>query len=172
MQYCFPVKRCPKLYVKPYLPPCLEKLTFEASNEQLLSPGSLFSCPPTTPVSKSWPSCNLLAAVPTLKELRLHRVTGSAPIWEVLQHFTSLQLLHIVRCSTLCMLPGGIQHLTSLQELELAECDALTLLPEGIGQLSALRSLGISECSALESLPQSIKHLTALQKLFVLAAVA
>jgi hypothetical protein len=109
----------------------------------------------------------VLVTVPTLKELRLHRVTGSAPVWQVLQHFTSLQLLHIVECSTLCTLPEGIQHLTSLQQLELVECDALTLLPEGIGQLSALRSLRIYECSALESLPLSIKRLTALQTLYV-----
>jgi Leucine-rich repeat (LRR) protein len=169
VQYCFPVltnliiKRCPKLFVKPWLPPCLG-LTFEESNEQLLSPGSLLSYLPTPPVSSS---CNVLVTVPTLKELRLHRVTGSAPVWQVLQHFTSLQLLHIVECSTLCTLPEGIQHLTSLQQLELVECDALTLLPEGIGQLSALRSLRIYECSALESLPLSIKRLTALQTLYV-----
>lgn len=68
---------------------------------------------------------------------------GSALVWEILQHLTSLKLLHIVRFSTLCM------------------------LPEGIGQLSELQSLHISEYSALEFLPQSIKHLTALQKLFV-----
>jgi hypothetical protein len=146
VQYCFPVltnlhiERCPKLYVKPWLPPCLEKLTFEESNEQLLSPGSLFSYLPTPPVSSS---CSVLVTVTTLKELRLHRVTGTAPVWQVLQHFTSLQLLHIVRCSTLCM------------------------LPEGIGQLSALQSLHISECSALEFLPKSIKHLTALLELFI-----
>lgn len=37
VQYCFPmltnlhIKRCPKLFVKPWLPPGLEELTFEES---------------------------------------------------------------------------------------------------------------------------------------------
>ncbi|KAG0529195.1 hypothetical protein BDA96_05G077300 [Sorghum bicolor] len=152
VKYCFPVltnlhiERCPKLFVKPWLPPGLEILTFEESNEQLLSPGSLFSCQPTPPVSSS---CSALVTVPMLKELRLHRVTGSAPVWEVLQHLTSLQLLHITRCSTLCKLPEGIQHLTSLQQLALAECSALESLPQSIKRLTALKKLFVSGCRGL-----------------------
>ena len=197
VQYCFPmltnlaVKLCPKLYVKPYLPPCLEKLTVERSNEHLLSSSSLFSCPLKPDVDKSSSSFSALGVVPCLKELRLDGVMVSSPVWEVLQHFsgleflgihgcpdmrqlptsigslTSLRQLQITRCSSLCMLPEGLQHLTSIQHLELAECDALTMMPEWIGQLSVLQSLRISECPALESLPQSIKCLTALQELFI-----
>ena len=197
VRYCFPVltslsvKRCPKLYVKPYLPPCLEKLTVERSNEHLLSSSSLFSCPLKPDVDKSSSSFSALGVVPCLKELRLDGLTVSSSVWEVLQHFselellgihgcpdmrqlptsigslTSLRQLQITRCSSLCMLPEGLQHLTSIQHLELAECDALTMMPEWIGQLSVLQSLRISECSSLESLPQSIKCLTALQELFI-----
>ena len=149
VQYCFPmltnlaVKLCPKLYVKPYLPPCLEKLTVERSNEHLLSSSSLFSCPLKPDVDKSSSSCSALGVVPHLKELRLDGLTVSSSVWEVLQHFSELELLGIHGCPDMRQLPTSIGSLTSLQQLQ------------------------ITKCPALESLPQSIKCLTALQELFI-----
>jgi len=164
-QYCFPVLSevritgCPKLNVKPYFPPSLVSLSFEESNEQLLSLGS-FSLPLPPPADESSSSCNLQSAARCLRELRLRKMMGSSSNWEFLQSQTELETLHIDCCDDLKELPDNIRNLTSLRALRVTGCQNLTMLPEWLGELRSLQFLFVFMTPMIDSLPQSTKHLT------------
>ncbi|CAL4989028.1 unnamed protein product [Urochloa decumbens] len=170
VQYCFPVLSelcvtcCPKLNVKPYLPPSLVTLSFQKSNEQLLSPGS-FSHLHLPLVKESSSSCNMLSAVSNLRDLRLTEMTSSSSSWEMLQYHTALVTLDIDSCSDLTTLPESIRSLTSLRNLRINSCPTLGRLPEWLGDLSSLQSLSVFTTWMIDSLPQSAKNLTSLTML-------
>ncbi|CAN6362570.1 unnamed protein product [Urochloa humidicola] len=169
-QHCFPVLSelcitcCPKLNVKPYLPPSLVTLSFQESNEQLLSPGS-FSHLHLPLVEESSSSCSIPSAVSHLRDLRLTEMTGSPSSWEMLQYHTALVTLNIDSCSDLTALPESIRSLTSLRNLHINGCPTLGLLPEWLGELSSLQSLSVFTTWMIDSLPQSTKNLTSLTML-------
>ncbi|XP_062183301.1 disease resistance protein RGA2-like [Phragmites australis] len=173
-QYCFPVLShlditcCPKLIVEPYFPPCLESLTLEKCNDQLLSPGRSFFRLLPPHVDEPSSSSRVLGAVPHLKELTLESMTASSIDWGFLQHLIGLESLQILGCNDLTELPESMRGLTSLQSLCIGECSTLAVLPEWLGELSSLKSLWISGAPMMASLPQSIQHLTSLQKLSLL----
>ncbi|KAL6875678.1 hypothetical protein ACP4OV_013191 [Aristida adscensionis] len=167
-QYCFPmlsklvIMQCPKLMVVPYLPPSLEELWLEESNEQLLSPGrsSCQRLPP--PVNESSSSCSAHLASPKLKKLKLENMTGSSSGWELLLHLNGLEQLEISQCADLTKLPESIQSLTSLAKLWVLNCPTLGGLPEWLGQLRSLRDLRVYGTPKVAGLPQLIEHLTSL----------
>jgi len=169
-QHCFPVLSevcitgCPKLIVKPYFPPSLVTLSFEESNEQLLSLGS-FSHPLPPPANESSSSFNVHSAAPCLRELRLRKMMGSSSNWELLQSHTELETLHIECCNDLKQLPDNIRNLTSLRVLCIQGCLNLTMLPEWLGELRSLQFLFFFMTPMLHSLPESTKHLTSLTSL-------
>jgi hypothetical protein len=186
-QYCFPVlsrlevHRCPKLIMKPYLPPSLEVLDLEVCNNQIQGRSSFPHA--DEPLSSS----RAFDAVPLLKELELGGMTGPTPDWGFLQHqarlealaikglteipesiggLTSLQRLTIQSCPALA-LPEAIQHLSSLEVLEIRDCPTITALPEAIQHLTSLQVLEIMDCPTLTALPVAILHLTSLRVLWI-----
>ena len=166
-QQCFPVLSevcitcCPKLNVKPYFPPSLLSLSFEESNEQLLSPCSFSRLLPR-PANESSSSCNVQSAAPCIRELQLRNMMGSSSSWELLQNHTELEVLHIQCCNDLKQLPDSIRNLTSLRVLWIMECKRLRMLPEWLGELYSLQSLYVLVTPLIDSLPQSAKYLTSL----------
>jgi hypothetical protein len=169
-QCCFPVlselcvKGCPKLNVKPYFPPSLGTLSFEDSNEHLLSSSSFCHrrLPPSDDESSS--SGNVHSAALRLKKLRL---TGSSSSWEHLQHCSELEILQIEYCNDMTELPEILRNLTSLQQLEIMECQALGMLPDWLGELRSLRRLMVFVTPLIDDLPQSTKQLTSLVSLSI-----
>ncbi|GJM95296.1 hypothetical protein PR202_ga12013 [Eleusine coracana subsp. coracana] len=174
MQYCFPqlsyfvISDCPKLMVKPYFPPSLQRLTLDRSNEQLLSSGNFFlrlHAHGDEPASSSFKPSHLT-------ELKLKRLIESSPGWDVLRHLTGLQVLEISGCKDLRQLPESMRSLNCLLRLKVTKCGNLCMLPEWLGELRTLESLDIEGLPKISSLPQSIQHLTALQDLDVIKCKA
>jgi hypothetical protein len=79
------ISGCPKLEVKPHLPPSLQQLELLGSEQLLQSSGQCQGSPSSTSSSH-------------LKWLELWEVTrlGSGHGWELLQHLTTLELLEII----------------------------------------------------------------------------
>ncbi|KAG0583532.1 hypothetical protein KC19_3G144600 [Ceratodon purpureus] len=79
----------------------------------------------------------------------------------------SIQVLRLLFCKKLEMLPPSIQHLKGLRILYVSGCTSLKALPDSIGALSNLEELDASNCPSLQALPTSIVLLSSLQKLFI-----
>ncbi|GJN13923.1 hypothetical protein PR202_gb00680 [Eleusine coracana subsp. coracana] len=161
------IERCPKLMVKPYLPLSLEKFTLFRSNEQLLQSLCLGQG------SSSSSSCLPSFSFCHLRELELWYMTaplpppelGSERGWELLQHMTALESLHICKCDSVAELPESMRSLTSLQSLCIDGSSAIHVLPEWLGELRCLQKMIIKSCDNLSRLPQSMGYLTCLQVL-------
>ncbi|GJN35344.1 hypothetical protein PR202_gb24102 [Eleusine coracana subsp. coracana] len=145
MQHCFPqltyfvISDCPKLMVKPYFPPSLQRLTLDRSNEQLLSSCNLFlrhHAHGDEPASSSFKPSHLT-------ELKLKRLIESSLGWDVLRHLTGLQVLEISGCKDLRQLPESMRSLNCLLRLKVTKCGNLCMLPEWLGELRTLESLDI-----------------------------
>nr|AAN23093.1 putative rp3 protein [Zea mays] len=172
---------CPKLVVKPYFPPSLQRLTLEGNNMQLVSSGCFFH-PRHHHAShahgdESSSSSYFADETGThLERLELRRLTGSSSGWEVLQHLTGLHTLEIYMCTDLTHLPESIHCPTTLCKLMIIRCDNLRVLPDWLVELKSLQSLNIDSCDALQHLtissltsltclPESMQHLTSLRTL-------
>ncbi|CAL4981874.1 unnamed protein product [Urochloa decumbens] len=168
MQYCFPVLShlfiidCPRLIVKPYFTPSLEWLKLEKCDDRLLS-----SVPIPPHVSESLSSCIAHAPLSHLKELQLHRLTGSTSDWDFLRLFTGLESLEFENCIEHRQLPESMRRLTSLQKLSIYKCTSLVALPEWFGELSSLQTIVVADCPMIDRLPQSMEQLTSLVKLHI-----
>jgi Leucine-rich repeat (LRR) protein len=161
---------CPKLAVKPYFPPSLQRLTLEGNNGQLVSSGCFFRPrhhhAAHAHCDESSSSSYFADATGThLERLELRRLTGSSSGWEVLQHLTGLHSLEIDKCIDLTHLPNWLVELKSLQSLQVQFCHALQQLPEQIGELCSLQHLQIISMPFLTCLPESMQHLTSLRTL-------
>ncbi|KAJ1264609.1 hypothetical protein BS78_08G012500 [Paspalum vaginatum] len=161
------IERCPKLTVKPYLPLSLQRLMLFESNKLLLQSLGLCqgsSIPSSSPSSFSFRH---------LKELEVWYMTapssppglGAGSGWELLQHMTALDSLHIYNCGGLTELPDSMRRLTSLQSLCIHGSPGISMLPEWLGELRSLQKMIIQNCSSLSRLPHSIGRLISLQVL-------
>jgi Leucine-rich repeat (LRR) protein len=153
---------CPKLEVKTHLPPSLQHLHLDWSEQLLQSPGQCQGS-----------SSSLSAS--HLKKLQLWHVTGlgSGHGWELLQHMValeSLEIRHFYGVQT--ELPESLWSLTSLRSLKVHGWRSCHLLPESLGVLRSLKELSIEDCDSLSSLPQSMGQLTSLQELVIGACEA
>ncbi|TVU50670.1 hypothetical protein EJB05_02049, partial [Eragrostis curvula] len=161
------IERCPKLMVKPYLPLSLEKFTLFRSNDQLLQSTGLGQ---GSSLSSSFPPSFSFCH---LKDLELWYMTvpspppglGSGLHWELLQHMTALESLHIYKCDSMTELPESVQSLKSLRSLCIDGSSAVCMLPEWLGELRSLQKMNIKCCDSLGRLPQSMADLTCLQVL-------
>ncbi|KAL6871019.1 hypothetical protein ACP4OV_014867 [Aristida adscensionis] len=163
------IRGCPKLEVKPHLPPLLESLELAESNEKLLlSPrhgqGSSLSSN-----DAYLPSCSSLNR---LKMLVLEGITATSTHrfesdcgWECLPCFRALEHLRIEDCDGLTELPESMRGLRSLRYLIIWGCCALCKLPDWLGELQSLHTIWISKCHGLSSLPPSMQRLTTLRTL-------
>jgi len=147
------ISDCPKLEVKPQLPPSLQQLELSGSEQLLESRGQCEG-------SSSFPCFSHLKK---LQQLRVSRLASGK--WELLQDMTALETLSIGSCDGLPELPESLGSLTSLRSLGMWQCSAICMLPESLGELQSLQNLIISSFSSLSSLPQSTGHLTSLQEL-------
>ncbi|CAD6255033.1 unnamed protein product [Miscanthus lutarioriparius] len=173
---------CPKLEVKPHLPPSLQHLKLWDSEQLLQSPSQC--------QGSSWsPSFS------HLEELQLLNVTGlgSGHGWELLQHMTALESLEFIIFSgvqtelpeslwsltslwslkvccwyNISVLPEWLWELGSLQELTIESCDSLSSLPQSLGQLTSLQLLKIARCNALRQMPDCLGELCSLRKLEII----
>ncbi|CAD6255046.1 unnamed protein product [Miscanthus lutarioriparius] len=162
---------CPKLEVKPHLPPSLQHLKLWDSEQLLQSPSQC--------QGSSWsPSFS------HLEELQLLNVTGlgSGHGWELLQHMTALESLEFIIFSgvqtelpeslwsltSLRSLLLGMEGLASLEKVSIRNCTGLTSLPQGMKGLVSLGKLSVCNCPGIRSLPKGIKGLTALKELLIL----
>lgn len=172
LQSCFPVLSaliitdCPKLILMPCLPPSLERLSLNNSNELLLSIDASLSHQLDLHDEKCASSSRPPMELAHLKELRLEGMKSSFG-WELLNHLTGLEFLEIRHCSDLKQLPESIRSLTSLQQLHVRRCSTLDMLPDWLGDLCSLQQLLILETPMIASLPQSTKNLTRLVKLCI-----
>ncbi|XP_066339012.1 putative disease resistance protein RGA3 isoform X2 [Miscanthus floridulus] len=151
------IRRCPKLEVMPHLPPSLQRLSLQGSEQVLQSPGQCQG-------SSSSPSFN------KLKKLQLWNVTGlgSGHGWELLQHMAALESLEINSFSGVqTEVPESLWSLTSLWSLEVCGWSNIRMLPESLGKLRSLQKLSIVICDSLISLPQSMGKLSSLQELVI-----
>ncbi|CAD6258550.1 unnamed protein product [Miscanthus lutarioriparius] len=149
------INHCPKLEVMPHLPPSLQRLILQGSEQVLQSPGQCQG-------SSSSPSFN------KLKKLQLWNVTGlgSGHGWELLQHMAALESLEIIFFSGVqTEVPESLWSLTSLRSLKVYGWSNIRMLPESLGKLRSLQELSIEICRNLISLPQSMGKLTSLQLL-------
>jgi Leucine-rich repeat (LRR) protein len=181
VQHCFPclhdlvISDCPKLVLKPYFPPSLQRLTLEGRNEQLLSSGCFFHAHHAShaPGNEASPSLCIADVIPRhITQLKLGRMTESSSGWEVMQHLTGLYDLEISGCKDLKQLPDSMRGLTSLRRLDLKRCDNLWMLPEWLGELQSLQYLGIQNLPALSVFPESMQQLTSLRYLAILRTPA
>jgi Leucine-rich repeat (LRR) protein len=176
VQHCFPclhdlvISDCPKLVLKPYFPPSLQRLTLEGRNEQLLSSGCFFHAQHAAhaPGNEASPSLCIADAKPRhITRLKLGRMMESSSGWEALQHLTGLYDLEIAECQDLKQLPDSMRGFTSLRRLDLERCDNLCMLPEWLGEFRSLQSLSITNLPAMSVLPESLQRLTALRSLII-----
>ncbi|XP_037494095.1 putative disease resistance protein RGA4 [Jatropha curcas] len=69
----------------------------------------------------------------------------------------NLEILEIMCCNGLEILPNGLHSLVSLRELNICQCRNLVSFPSA-GLPCSLKSLDIKYCDSLESLPKGIVH--------------
>ncbi|XP_072974686.1 uncharacterized protein [Typha angustifolia] len=123
------ISGCPKLRVRPGIPPSVETLNLGRSMLPLLT--GLHVCDEMS-----------------LKHLTIKRVEDTISLPESIRHLlTSLESLEIDRCKSLATLPEWLGELCSLRSLEIKGCRLIDHLPESIQRLTALETLHIRQCS-------------------------
>jgi Leucine-rich repeat (LRR) protein len=143
---------CPNLEVHPFIPPSVEQLELDFSNEAVLR---------GVTSNFSEPSSSTMLTFYT-KKVTIADITASHG-WKLLHHLNLLNELSIQNCNNLEQLPHSLTQLSSLRELKIDNCENLNELPEWLGELKSLQRLTIGKCPGLDSLPLSIQHLTALE---------
>ncbi|KAJ1688937.1 hypothetical protein LUZ63_013092 [Rhynchospora breviuscula] len=177
------ISGCPKVRIKPHLPPSVVKLTLEKSNEEHLGV-EFFNGELTIGVMET--QLILLKQLSSLKKLQIWRYQRNF-LPESMRHLSFLRQLYIGACqglhvlpewlgelksieelriwlTPLTCLPESMKHMSSLRDIIFWKCEGLRVLPEWFGELKSLRNLGIRE-TPLTCLPKSMKQLTALEYL-------
>lgn len=148
---------CRNLEIYPFVPPSVEQLELDSSNEALLR-GPKFS-DPTSSTTQS-------TLTYYTKKLSIANITSLSG-WKLLHYLDLLYELSIQNCSNLEQLPDSLTYLSSLRELKVDNCENLSELPECLGQFQSLQKLTIGKCPGLKSLPESISRLTTLEWLVI-----
>ncbi|WKA13319.1 hypothetical protein VitviT2T_030630 [Vitis vinifera] len=110
-----------------------------------------------------------VASLPCLEELSLGGV-GAKLLSKLVSIFasSSLKSLYIWEIHDMRSLPKDLlQHLSTLQTLHILKCSRLETLSHWIGSLISLRELGVHECCQLTSLPEEMRSLRNLQELYL-----
>ncbi|XP_072996968.1 putative disease resistance protein RGA3 [Typha latifolia] len=134
------ISDCPKLRVRPGIPPSVETLNLGSSMLPLLTGLDV---------------CDGMS----LKHLSIGWLEDMINLpWSIRHLLTSLETLEISYCKFLATLPEWLGELSSLRSLEIEGCRLIDRLPESIQRLTALETLDIERCS--ESLKKRIEKET------------
>ncbi|KAL6314301.1 hypothetical protein AAG906_018997 [Vitis piasezkii] len=110
-----------------------------------------------------------VASLPRLEKLSLGGV-GAELLSKLISVFasSSLQSLYIWEIDDMISIPEDLlQHLSTLQTLHILKCSCLATLTHWIGSLISLTELGVHECHQLTSLPEEMRSLKNLQKFYI-----
>ncbi|XP_072998084.1 uncharacterized protein [Typha latifolia] len=123
------ISNCPKLRVRPGIPPSVETLNLESS---------------MLPLLMGLDVCDGMS----LKHLSIRWLEDMISLPESIRHlFTSLETLKIDYCKSFTTLPEWLGELSSLRSLKIEGCGLIDRLPESIQHLTALETLNICPCS-------------------------
>ncbi|KAJ3684299.1 hypothetical protein LUZ61_013463 [Rhynchospora tenuis] len=146
------ISGCPKVRIKPHLPPSVVELKLKKINEEQLLEVEYFN---------GESSSEICSQPLGIRELRIIEM-GTELV--LLKHLSSLTRLQFQNCERNC-LPESMRYLSSLRELEIYSCKGLHALPEWLGELKSLERLVIW-FTPLTCLPESMKHVSSLRKLW------
>ncbi|KAL6314308.1 hypothetical protein AAG906_019004 [Vitis piasezkii] len=124
---------------------CPNLQSLELPSSHCLSKLEIINCPNLTSFN--------VASLPRLEELNLRGVRA-----EVLR-----QLMFVSASSSL---KGALQYVSTLETLHIVKCSGLATLLHWMGSLSSLTELIIYDCYELTSLPEEIYSLKKLQKFY------
>ncbi|XP_072996967.1 putative disease resistance protein At3g14460 [Typha latifolia] len=121
------ISDCPKLRVRPGIPPSVKTLDLESS---------------VLPLLTGLDGCQM-----SLKHLSINDLEEWISLPESIRHLSSLETLRIEECESLATLPEWLGDLSSLGSLEIRDCPLIDYLPASIRHLTALKTLDITACS-------------------------
>ncbi|CAN6247458.1 unnamed protein product [Urochloa humidicola] len=126
------IRQCPRLRFNPCLPPSIDTLLVESSNEVMLS--------------------NHVVGVSATTRLHVECCPVPLQQWSLLGQLPSLERLRIINCSDLtCGSSDLLRGLTSLQTLTVRDCRSIISLLERLGDLTSLTKLEIGLCRGIKT---------------------